>query len=636
MLRSNGSVRIALTASVFLLCTTLISHAERPIADAGQAAPSALIEGLVTEGPSGSGRSVSGATVVLVGNGSARSVGRVTTDAKGVFKFQPVPVPCNCEVRASRGGYFEATSGEPGGESFRKRFVLSDGQRVSGVQIQLTPLSNIAGRIVDKQGHPIVGVPVRIIRRTEDASGVHVIAGAATTTNDRGDYQFTGLRSGDYIVSLPAVQSTIPEDVRPEGNANVNWESAGSGVKLRVGPYPPSLSRSSREPMAIPTLYFPGTPLLSEATPITVPLAGDRSGIDIVVEPAKVFRIAGRITALPESSPALTIRLLPRGSEDLGLGSETATAMTDRSGAFALVNVPAGEYVLDVNRSAAQLEDLAALMTVSSIPMPPGSEKYSFVSTAVRLGSVNAQIRSWSSAGDRWWARQPVRVVDRDLNGVTVPVTRAAVLDGRIVADDGQPLDAALLGSVRLESAAANPAMGLPRGPAKNAGAQVVFSIDGILPGAYVLKVREVQRVKSILINGREFVNSEIEIGSTNVSDVLVTLNTKVTEISGTVALREGAGPESVAVVMFPVERDQWTRFGWSSDRMRLTPVAASGSYRIQNVQAGQYFVVAINASDAAEWRDVGFLQRASLLASRVTIAWGENQSVSPRILPKR
>jgi hypothetical protein len=97
-----------------------------------------------------------------------------------------------------------------------------------------------------------------------------------------------------------------------------------------------------------------------------------------------------------------------------------------------------------------------------------------------------------------------------------------------------------------------------------------------------------------------------------------VTFTDKPVELRGTVS----GIPENVtaAVIAFPVERDRWVSYGWNPPFFRVTRAGASGDYRLQNLAEGEYFLVAVPASQRDAWVDPAFLAAAAPLATRVSL----------------
>src|SRR5688572_480894 len=126
-----------------------------------------------------------------------------TTDADGKFSITAI-APGRYVVSATRTLYFRPPRGA--GPAV---LTLGEGQRLSGVQLLLSPTAVIAGRVLDDKREPLRSVRVEAVRR-EFREGMRIwVTSGQSTTDDRGEYRLFNLPPGTYHVR--ATQgSTIP------------------------------------------------------------------------------------------------------------------------------------------------------------------------------------------------------------------------------------------------------------------------------------------------------------------------------------------------------------------------------------------------------------------------------------------
>jgi hypothetical protein len=98
--------------------------------------------------------------------------------------------------------------------------------------------------------------------------------------------------------------------------------------------------------------------------------------------------------------------------------------------------------------------------------------------------------------------------------------------------------------------------------------------------------------------------------------------------LSGSVRDAQGLPSSSAAVVLFPADRDGWQNYGLTPDRIRMTKLSTAGGYRLTGLLVGDYFVVALDESQADAWKDPAFLEAAARSATRVTLAWGDARTL--------
>ena len=91
-------------------------------------------------------------------------------------------------------------------------------------------------------------------------------------------------------------------------------------------------------------------------------------------------RVSGTVVGPPEALAQLSLRLVPAGLEELGLGGEAATTLVSSDGSFTFLNVAAGSYVVDVVRGhseyvegAGSTSPIDTMRQPSYPPRPPGS-----------------------------------------------------------------------------------------------------------------------------------------------------------------------------------------------------------------------------------------------------------------------
>ena len=191
--------------------------------------------------------------------------------------------------------------------------------------------------------------------RTRRAGG-----GPATATDDRGAYRLSGLSPGRYVIQVPSVQASVPAATTipaARGNAPDGVLEADDTTRLVVGRYPIPPPRVDGRPMAYPAAFHPATQPSPRRRGRTGIRRGSRTTSTWALRPCQGAASPERSAGPPDALINLTLRLLQAGLEDLGVGSEVATALVGTgTGRFTFVNVPAGSYVID-----APLEDQRTL-----------------------------------------------------------------------------------------------------------------------------------------------------------------------------------------------------------------------------------------------------------------------------------
>jgi hypothetical protein len=627
---------------------------------ANQATPSpqvgtAAISGVVIDGSTG--QPVSGAVVLIIGRGARGSLPgltRAAVDGQGRFVFARLPAG-DYSVAATKFGYLTMRYGQSDPSSYSQRSIqLSDGQWFSGARIAIWRPGAISGTITDEAGEPIVGAPVRVLAHVMVAGRPQIAAGTIGRTDDRGWYRVAGLAKGRYVVMVPSVQASVPADTTLVDLAGFTSdmlkaaEAAGRPItlpytpavvvdasnRLIVGNYaaPPPVSGGA---WAYPPTFFPAARAIADATVIDLAFSEERSNIDIRLAPVRSVRVSGVVQAPSDALPVgMTLRLLPGGSETLGLGAETATALVNSTGAFTLLNVPSGTYTIVVSRSSMEYM-VGDALSMYALPAPPGWGESSTGMGVIGSGSGGARYSFRNARGNaEYSARMTLTVGDQNLTGVLVQLRRAVTLSGRIVRLSGSGNAEVTAGRMAMpiyaEPANGDATLGMPTGSSLP-GDSNKFRIDGLLPGGYTLRVISLGggAVKSIEWQGRDYTDRAFDASAgRDIEDVVITLTTDMAKVAGMVRDAKNLLATTGAVIVFPADRSLWSGYGFRPSRLVSSSVSTGGAFSISSLPAGEYLIVAVDDTLADAWQDPKFLEAASVLASRMTIGWGETKNM--------
>jgi hypothetical protein len=569
-------------------------------------------------------------------------VPRMVTDARGRFVFRQLKPSRGYYLGARRFGYAYTRYGwtAPNGPLTIvdiARVPLAEGQWVSNISIPLWQLGAINGRVVDERGEPVVGVAVRAFTTRRISGQPQLVAGPIATTDDRGVYRLQDLDPGRYIVAVLSVQSTVLSTTQEAAIARPMGELATGGIGASRGttvsapgidvdgrhrlvltnfatPPPPSAGQSR----AYPALFHPSARTAADALPIDVTYGDNRTGVDFQLQPVPAVRVSGRLTTPSGAVPGLLLRLMPAGSERLGFGSEAATTTVDRDGTFTFLNVPEGDYTLLAKASVMDFTTGSASIRFPDAPGFPGG--------GISVGSFD------SAPGLSYLARNgeptplsgraAVSVGQRDIDDLVVPLQSSGAIRGRVVLEPGTKGETRML--VRAEPADGDPTFGQPSGETKANDSS--FAIEGLLAGRYVLRTSASMAIMSVVSAGKDLKDAGIDVSAgQTVDDVVVTLTDKLASIQGNVL---GLPGSVAAVVTFPVERQQWTNYGWRPPRFRTSRAGPSGEFQLTQLPAGEYFLVAVKPEQIDAWTDPQFLASASARATRVTLAWGDKKTL--------
>ena len=671
------AVTVALLAGVAVRGTTAGQVAQPP---AQQPPATAAISGTVTDGVTG--RPLGAVIVALrapsTGAPLARIV-RVVTDELGRFVMRDLPAGEGYTIATTRVGYVDGAYGQQTMFGASGRINLKDGEWFPRANIAMWRPGAISGTLRDEANEPVVGAYVRVLARHIFGGQPQLLAGPVARTDDRGEYRIAGLGPGQYVVHVPSIQASVPVDA-PAGLLGSNGDAArtqnsvsflvpprtdavldpvGTSQQLIgnfVTPPPPTRGRANAYAMT----FYPGVDKADLAAPIDLALGEERAGVDLTIRPVPSVSVSGTVTGPAEAMAGLVLRLIPVALEGLSDGAEAGTVLIGADRTFTFFNVPAGDYVIDAPGTSLELTYTGGVEG-RLLPQSPGLRWGGFQSGSLESGPPGTgYMRKSGSRSDGFWTRTEVSVGEADIKNLVVTMTPSFVLKGWLVYEgttrttfESTPITTVSGGGVRtpattatteftpppltqptieLEPATGNPGLGIPRSERPEVGEpQDFFIIGGLKPGEYVLRMglgASKFTVKSIRIDGADYTTKPIDASILGPrTEAVVTLTDKLTSVRGSV--HDSRGPvTNAAVLLFPAERNMWSRYGLRPLRMRVAPLSGSSSFVIDGLPAGEYMVVAVAANQVSAWQDPKFLERAAAVATRITLEWGETRSL--------
>jgi hypothetical protein len=633
----------------FLLAAAQVQPPQSP-----PASGTGAISGRVVDGTTG--QPVDGALVILSTHPRGFTTGlvlRVATDANGRFVVTRLPAAPAYYLQAMHFGYFEGGYGRDLPATFEGRPIpLADGEWFNDAVIRLWRPGSIGGRIVDEAGEPVVGALVRVLPQVMVGGVPRIAAGPVVRTDDRGAYRIGGLAAGKYVVSFPSVQSAVPIGTPAAAIAGMaqerfaeaqrgGWAPApaqampvGRDTYLIVGPYPAlPLSRDGRAQVYPPT-FFPNARTIPDAQLIDIAFGEERGGVDLQLRPVQTARVSGRIIG-----PPTLVRLLPRGSEDLGLGSEAATALSGPNGEFTMVHVPYGEYTLTTAQTTAQYHYAPGGSNLQTdLPNPPAFSLGWSGAGNIPGATPGVGYSYRNAATDLTHSGRTAVVVDApEIRDVVLELKAGVAIRGRVVVESGaiQAPVGAGPGAAAMQQSTTQPMYAEPADGALQLGMlngmldrqRGTFEILGLRPGLYRLRMPGVPMVKSIVWEGRDLTYEPFDATQgRDFSDVVITVTDRASTIEGSVRDQSGNRVTTAAVLAFPIDRARWTRFGFSPTHLQWATTDSKGGYKI-TLPGGEYYVVAVEPHRAGGLYDPAFLAAVSSGATPVRVGWGETAS---------
>jgi hypothetical protein len=598
------------------------------------------ISGVVIDGATG--RPLPGAVVSLGRpTGILAAPSRSTTDELGRFVFTRLP-DSDYPIYVSKPGYQDGQLGEAGSNPAGRYVHLRNGQWFQDARVPLWRPGAISGTVTDEAGEPVVGIPVRVLTRVMVAGRPFLATENEALTDDRGRYRMADLRPGQYVVMVPSVHASVPSDGIPALTARYTPDqlqalaargeqprelaraavATGRGQWLIAGRTP--VLPPSAERWAYPATFGSSTRSAGDAAVITLARGEAHDNADVRLAPVRMVTVTGEVQGAPAAKVAsMTVRLIPPDLESLGFAGDAATALVGPDGRFAFAYVPAGSYTAFV--SSDLIEYQTRNVGMLGLPWnPPGFLSPSGGFSSSPMGTFSYAYQNGIDVG--YSGRTQINVGSEPVSGVTILLQPTTTLAGTIVQSGSGTRD---VSQIEVQPANGDPLLGLKRGRVDAASG--AFTVSGLLPGRYVLRLRGVQSIRSIQWAGRDYSDIPFEVtAGRDITGVVVTLGApeEGARIRGTVRDAKGNVAEAAGVIIFPVAREMWRDYGFES--RRIIPAGLStlpgrtGTYSSRSFPPGDYLVVAVAPDQLSRWQDPDFLDAASRVATRVTLAAGE------------
>jgi hypothetical protein len=245
--------------------------------DGSEAGQTFRIAGTVVSAVTGA--PLSQARIFIIETGEAAKTASMVTLENGHFEFSELR-PGKYSLRGAKQGFITSAYDEH--EGFSTAIVTGPEFATENLVLRLTPMAIILGHVFDESGIPIRNARLGLYVEDRGEGMVRINRTGASTTDDRGFYDFSLLRPGKYYVSVTA---------KPWYAIHPTTTSA-TGVP-RANQAPASLD------VAYPTTYYNGATDADSATPIEVK-GGDRLQIDLHVNPVPALHL---ILRMPQVQP---------------------------------------------------------------------------------------------------------------------------------------------------------------------------------------------------------------------------------------------------------------------------------------------------------------------------------------------
>jgi protocatechuate 3,4-dioxygenase beta subunit len=513
------------------------------------------------------------AYVLLIG--TTTGVVKVSsTDGDGKFTFSSLP-PDRYTVGVSKLPYIGTIAGSKRPGRPGTPIVVAAGQKVGNVSVRMPMGAVITGVITDDKGMPVSNVFVTLQQWRMQAGERTLVSSGVVTADERGRYRFHGLMPGEYLVA--ATPLSPPPAARTLTTAEVD-------AALRGETTPPVTPPA---PLLYAPVFFPGTPRVSDATPILLNTAEERQNVDFRVQTVTMSRVDA-IVSTNDGQPLAQPRVI---IQSVGSPLSRASAVTvGPDGRFSFTNSP-GRYSLTVTGTGPQQGQFASAM---------------------------------------------VDIAGADIFGVqllmrpTMTVSGQLAFEGRVTAPSpaGRRIPFRQLGN---QAALGGPVI-------STTSATGTFTLTSLVPGSYQIggplgfgptADTMTWALKSVLVDGADITDRILEVsGDTPPKSIVVTYTDQFQELSGRLQSQSGAPATDYTILVFPEDKAYWIH---GSRRIVTARPGTDGKFTLSGqgpttLPPGRYLLAAVTDLGRDEQFDPAFLGQVVPAAIPITLGPGEKK----------
>jgi hypothetical protein len=526
-----------------------------------------------------------------------------TTDDAGAFGFSGVPAG-RFELQAFRNGFLRGSYGASRPDRPGIPVIVREGEAFGGLVLTIARGGVIAGVVRDRQGRPVSGVAVRVLRlgysATTGEPALTVPAGSVISrTDDRGEYRAFGLPPGGYIVvAAPGPSSGsrgYGEPVRVLTSAEV--QRALQSPPRAAGPAPqPAAAVSPPALLNYTPVFYPDATDISRARTVSLGVGEEQRGIDIAIELVAASTVSGRLSSPDGQWPTgQAVVVAPTGPSagmlsSAGLGLGTMSAMPKPDHTYSIGGVLPGSYTVKAGNS-----------------------------TGSGRGAVVIDSQTVSGSVD-------ITVAGSDIDA---PITLApgVPIAGRVTFEGATPTPAELQAmTFQLIPVGSGGTVFRTAGGRVDGSGQFTFASVGVDTYYLVLNWNAAGAnarwaIKSTTANGRDAFEAPLRVAAGRPVDLSVVFTERPPVLQGVFQDRSGRPATDYFVLVFSADRTFWVP---ASRRIRTARPATDGSFDVRGLPPGDYLIAALADLEPGEWNDPTLLGELARSAIKVTLREGQ------------
>jgi 5-hydroxyisourate hydrolase-like protein (transthyretin family) len=526
----------------------------------------------------------------------------------GRFVFGNV-APGQYRLTATRTGFVPAEYGQRSANGSGVPITIGGDQRPNDLRLVMIPTGTISGRIADRQGKPMAGIAVQVMKPSFHYGRRIMSVVRSVLTNDLGEYRLFWLAPGRYYVNaIPPDASTgqvsnlilNPGGQIPCCGGFLTWNDVRN---LRPAPVRPAGSVAENE--AYLPIYFPGTPDSGEATAIDLRAGMDFRGVDITAAAVRTYRVSGVVLNEGQGQPAASVQvqlLSSNPSSTIGY----AASRDAQTGLFTFPKVVPGSYIAIANVTNV----IGGLSGRNLIEVRNGDVDFS-----VRL-SPGFTVRG--------------RVM---IEGATSSSLRLSDIRVGLVSDP--PVGTGIEGRKVQDALGISPSL-IARTASESVGRDGSFEFANVRNGNYRMVVDLLNNLplpnaylKSIRLGIADVLNAGLQLDRQPETALEIVIGTDTVTLDGRVLDNKQQPVPGISVVMVP---DSARRL--RSDAFKTASTDELGRFRFTGAAPGEYTLLAWEDIEKDAWLDPDFLRMYEDRGKSIHLNEGNASPIDVQLIP--
>jgi Carboxypeptidase regulatory-like domain len=525
---------------------------------------------------------------------------KVSTDSNGRFIFENVtPGEYRLIATYEAGGFVPAEYGQryPTGEGIP--FEIAAGQKMTGIQLPMSPTGSITGRIYDRDGEPVSGAQVLAMRPIYKNGRRSLTIVQSVVSDDRGDFRLYWLAPGPYFVAAEPDAAEFPMNLAQPNSATSPMLHVTPPARFgtyELGRTPVIHKRKLKngdvvEEMYVP-VYYPNTVDMSAATAVSVTGGTTAGGVNIATGVGLITpkHIRGRVLD-PAGRPVsgASISAMARASDPF---FAIPHARSESDGSFDMTGVASGTYQIFAN--------------------------------------IAGEARTMNGYSE-------TDVADRDVQLAPIAMTPGFKFSGRIVIEgtvppgNGGSFSFPGLGSLPRDPDIGGMFLGSPEfnpSPAPDG----TFTVDSIPPGNFKVLLQQMPPdgyIKSMRMGSADILNDGLRISGNPSAPLEIIIGVNAGRIAGSVVDTRGNALSNRTVVLVPD-----VRFRQRNDLYRVVATDIAGKFQMRGIAPGDYKLFAWENVEPGAWQSPEFIQKYESSGQRIRISEGSIENTALTVIP--